>query len=446
MAITGFPIVGGGTGGGGGGGVTNRYAGEWDMTPSIITVVEAVPAPNRSTGFLKLNDDIFQFLGDNASSTIGSYYADGVIANGVTTVNSGVRSACALWPSIYPTDNFSGFFLTIQNNSSELSDAYALLSTSPVNEINGVIYLLQYVAGSNSVAIIALVIKNSTPNYSAIGEFSIPAPAAGTELFYDVDTATGATSLTINGISYSPTIAIDIADFANETFTSSYSIVFNSPTLSVTYANSFVFDLGTTKNGRLPFLSGNAEIALPVNAADGQVYQIINSGGNYKNTYANVDDFVEFADSLQKLIVISRPQTQAQIEQITQDKISANLSANGAITAAIESAKDVLSEEIEVGAGMTYYRVDPDVGLVILSGLNGSLSVTVWLPVAAYQYKGKRLTIVSYITSSDLTIAATSEYIYGNLPPITSVQIGDVFEFVAQPHSTYGNTVWARIK
>ena len=72
--------------------------------------------------------------------------------------------------------------------------------------------------------------------------------------------------------------------------------------------------------------------------------------------------------------------------------------------------------------------------------------MTVWLPVAAYQYKGKRLTIVSYITSSDLTIAATSEYIYGNLPPITSVQIGDVFEFVAQPHSTYGNTVWARIK
>lgn len=444
MAITGFPIVGGGSSGGGG--VTNRYAGEWDMTPSIITVGEAVPSPNRSTGFLKLNDDTFQFLGDDTSEFVSSFYTDGVIANGVTTVNSGVRSACALWPSISPTDNFSGFFLTIQNNSSELSDVYAALSAvSPVNEINGVLYLLQYDIGTNGVAIIAIIIKNSAPDYSTMGQFSIAAPAAGTELFYDVDTATGATSLTINGISYSPTIAIDVADFTNETFTSSYSIIFNSPTLSVAYANSFVFDLGTTKNGRLPFLSENAEIPLPVNAADGQVYQIINSGGNYKNTYANVDDFVEFADSLQKLIVISRPQTQAQIEQITQDKISANLSANGAITAAIESAKDVLSETVEVADNLVHY-IDPDVGLVMLNGINDSVGVAVFLPIAQYQYRGKRLVIVSYIQSSDLNISATQEYIYGNFPPITSVQVGDVFEFAAQPSLVNGNPVWARIK
>lgn len=444
MAITGFPIVGGGTGGGTGGGVTNRYVGEWDMTPSIITVVEAVPAPNRSTGFLKLNDDTFQFLGDNASSFVSSFYTDGVIANGVTTVNSGVRSACALWPSISPTDNFSGLFLTIQNNSSELSDVYAaLLFASPVNEINGVIYLLQYDSGTNNVAITAIIIKNSAPDYSTMGQFSISAPAAGTELFYDVDTATGTTSLTINGISYSPTIAIDVADFANETFTSSYSIVFNSPTLSVAYANSFVFDLGTTKNGRLPFLSENAEIPLPVNAADGQVYQIINSGGNYKNTYANVDDFVEFADSLQKLIVISRPQTQAQIEQITQDKISANLSANGAITAAIESAKDVLSETVDVYSYLVH-DIDPDVGLLILATGDNSTNVVINLPLLEYQYRGKRLTIVSYITSSDLIINDPVGVYLG--AAITSVNVGDVFEFVAEPSSSGAPSNWLRIK
>jgi len=443
MAITGFPIVGGGTGGGGGG-VTNRYAGEWDMTPSIITVVEAVPAPNRSTGFLKLNDDIFQFLGDNASSTLGTFYTDGVIANGVATVNSGARSACALWPSIYPTDNFSGFLLTIQNNSSELSDVYSALSAvSPVNEINGVIYFLQYDSGTNGVAITAIIIKNSAPDYSTMGQFSIPAPAAGTELFYDVDTATGATSLTINGISYSPTIAIDIADFANETFTSSYSIVFNSPTLSVTNANSFVFDLGTTKNGRLPFLSENAEIALPVNAADGQVYQIINSGGNYKNTFADVDDFVEFANDLQKLIVISRPHTQAQIEQITQDKISANLSANGAITAAIESAKDVLSETVDVYSYLVH-DIDPDVGLLILATGDNSTNVVINLPLLEYQYRGKRLTIVSYITSSDLIINDPVGVYLGTA--ITSVNVGDVFEFVAEPSSSGAPSNWLRIK
>lgn len=443
MAITGFPIVGGGTGGGGGG-VTNRYAGEWDMTPSIITVVEAVPAPNRSTGFLKLNDDIFQFLGDNASSTLGTFYTDGVIANGVATVNSGARSACALWPSIYPTDNFSGFLLTIQNNSSELSDVYSALSAvSPVNEINGVIYFLQYDSGTNGVAITAIIIKNSAPDYSTMGQFSIPAPAAGTELFYDVDTATGATSLTINGISYSPTIAIDIADFANETFTSSYSIVFNSPTLSVTNANSFVFDLGTTKNGRLPFLSENAEIALPVNAADGQVYQIINSGGNYKNTFADVDDFVEFANDLQKLIVISRPHTQAQIEQITQDKISANLSANGAITAAIESAKDVLSETVDVYSYLVH-DIDPDVGLLILATGDNSTNVVINLPLLEYQYRGKRLTIVSYITSSDLIINDPVGVYLG--AAITSVNVGDVFEFVAEPSSSGAPSNWLRIK
>ena len=441
MAITGFPIVGGSSGGSGG--VVNRYAGEWDMTPSIITAVEAVPAPNRSTGFLKLNDDTFQFLGDNASSTIGTYYADGVIANGVTTVNSGVRSACALWPSIYPTDNFSGFFLTIQNNSSELSDAYALLSTSPVNEINGVLYSLQHDIGTNNVAITAIIIKNSAPDYSTMGEFSIPAPAAGTELFYDVDTATGATSLTINGISYSPTIAIDVADFTNETFTSSYSIVFNSPTLSVTYANSFVFDLGTTKNGRLPFLSENAEIPLPVNAADGQVYQIINSGGNYKDTYANVNDFVEFADNLQKLIVISRPQTQAQIEQITQDKIGANLSANGAITAAIEGAKNVLSETVDVADNLMH-DIDPDVGLLILATGDNSTNVVINLPPIEYQYRGKRLTIVSYITSSNLNINDLVGVYLG--AAITSVNYGDVFEFVAEPSSSGAPSSWLRVK
>jgi len=444
MAITGFPII-GGSSGGGSGGVVNRYAGEWDMTPSIITLSESVPAPNRSTGFLKLNDDIFQFLGDESPLTVGNSYLDGVIADGVSPVNSGVRSACALWPSISSTDNFSGLFLTIQNNTSELSDAYAMLSTSPINTINGVIFILQYDVNTNGIAITALIVKNSTPDYSTMGIFSIAAPASGTELFYEVDTATGVTSLTIDGISYSPNRVIDIADFANDTFTTSYSIVFSSPTLSVANSNSFVFDLGTTKNGRLPFLSVVAEIALPVNAADGKVYQVINTGGTYNNTYANVGDYVELADNLQKLIVISRPQTQAQIEQITQNKINANLSANGAITAAIEGAKDALSEELEIADSVTHY-IDPDVGLVMLNGINGAVGVTVFLPIAQYQYRGKRLVIVSYIQSSDLNISTTQEYIYGNFPPITSVQAGDVFEFAAQPSLVNGNPVWARIK
>ena len=67
---------------------------------------------------------------------------------------------------------------------------------------------------------------------------------------------------------------------------------------------------------------------VPNDAADGKVYEIVGANGVYLGTELNQGDFVEFADNLQKLIVISKPKTTTQIEQIAQEKILVDLQSN----------------------------------------------------------------------------------------------------------------------
>ena len=64
---------------------------------------------------------------------------------------------------------------------------------------------------------------------------------------------------------------------------------------------------------------------VPNDAADGKVYEIVGANGVYLGNELNQGDFVEFADNLQKLIVISKPKTTTQIEQIAQEKILVDL-------------------------------------------------------------------------------------------------------------------------
>lgn len=67
---------------------------------------------------------------------------------------------------------------------------------------------------------------------------------------------------------------------------------------------------------------------VPNDAADGKVYEIVGANGVYLGNELNQGDFVEFADNLQKLIVISKPKTTTQIEQIAQEKILVDLQSN----------------------------------------------------------------------------------------------------------------------
>lgn len=67
---------------------------------------------------------------------------------------------------------------------------------------------------------------------------------------------------------------------------------------------------------------------VPNDAADGKVYEIVGANGVYLGNELNQGDFVEFADNLQKLIVISKSNTTAQIEQIAKDSILVDLQNN----------------------------------------------------------------------------------------------------------------------
>ena len=449
MAISGFPIVSGNNCGGGT--VTNRYAGEWDLSVGNTVIAEAVPDPSRSTGFLKQNDDFFGFLGDDTPNVFGSNYYDYVTANGVTTANSGIRSMCAYMPSLSPTDSAVGIMLAVHNNSNHFSDILGLfLGVTPSGNLNAVFATIQFV-GAN-LSIVMANVDNGVLNYQSQVALTATTPPSGTPIYLDVDTTTGEVFLEILGVTYQPNANFNIVDATNsDTLTSSYAVVTTGSIFTAAFPSSYTFDLGTTQNGRLPFQSSSIEPVLPVNVADGKVYQIVGANAYVLNTNLNIGDFVEFADNLQKLIVTSKPKTIAQITQIAEDTIETALSATGdittAINTAIEASKGKLLEEIEIlASSSSQYYIDADSDVVVLKGDNSVTGVVVYLPFAQYQYQGKRLIVISYIQSPDLIIGTTSEYIYGNLPPITSVQVADVFEFVAQPHPTNGNPVWARIK
>lgn len=450
MAISGFPISTGGTGGGGSG-VTNRYAGVWDLSIGNTVVAEAAPDPLRSTGFLKVTDDMFSFIGDSSPMPVGVSYMDGVMANGASTTNSGLRSAKALWPSVAPTDNFLGLMLGVTRNDINLQNVvdFLMTGTSPV-QINGVLFLLQINPSTNDLMVQTYLIENSAPLGGGAAIFA--PPSTGDVIFWGVDTDTGMPFISIAGDTRSPNMGFNLNYYVNDTFSPSYSVFWNNnPQLIVANPSTFVFDLGTTEGGRLPFLSESVTPVLPNDAADGKVYEIVGADGVYAGNQLNQGDFVEFANNLQKLIVTSKPKTTSQINQIIDDRVSELLTPTGDITTAInqaiEASKGKLLEEIEIlYASSSQYYIDPDSDVVVLKGDNNVTGVIVYLPIAQYQYQGKRLIVISYIQSTDFGIAATGEYIYGNLPPIASIQAGDVFEFVAQPHPTNGNPVWARIK
>lgn len=466
MAITGYPQS--ATNNGGSGGVTNRYAGVWDLSQGSAQVIEAVPDPSKSTGFIKVNDSEFTWLGDNVSNFISGTYYDWVIAEGVSPLNSGVRWGSVDVPDISNTDTIQGVAFGVTTN--EISPTQILsfftTATSP-SPLTGILFTLSMVSvGIYTLA--AFVLSNMTNASPFTGNqlaqltfFEQQPLTTGTKIYYGIDTNSGSVFVQVGNASpILPTrvldfqtllpvqnpelFTVDLTPFTNSTFSPFYSPVWsNTPNFSATNPNTFKFDLGSTADGKLPFLSVITETAIPANAKDGEVYECVNGSATVNGAYVQSGDFVEFADNLSKLIVISKPKTTAQIEQIAQDKINANLLANGAIAAAIEAAKGALTEDLNIQSNTTY-DIDPDVGIVTLNNGNGATGVIINLPLIQYQYASKRLLIVSYISSPDLIITAQGGYI--GLGAINSVSDFDVFEFVAQPSLGGSTSNWARVK
>lgn len=102
---------------------------------------------------------------------------------------------------------------------------------------------------------------------------------------------------------------------------------------------------------------------VPNDAADGKVYEIVGANGVYLGNELNQGDFVEFADNLQKLIVISKPKTTTQIEQIAQEKILVDLQSNTSDIYTVVSSIatvgviDTVNSELQNYGSDTYFSV-----------------------------------------------------------------------------------------
>jgi hypothetical protein len=265
--------------GGGTGGVdlSERYAGEWDLNEGgSAYLVEAFPDPTKSTGYLTISNDLFQFVGDDVPNTLGSNFYDYVVADGTSTINSGIRS---MKVNISSVDNANNFVLFgILNNNNTVTDIIGLLGGIP-STASGTIFALGY-SISNGTTLESYIINNGVFDTNNVLYAKIVDAVVGEPVYFDLNTETGAMEFTIignpnrfeiydsNTSAYIPvegnTITLsgilDLANFQTDTFAPYYGFTFQSSSEIAQYAPSLTFDLGTTDDGRLPFLSAQQVI------------------------------------------------------------------------------------------------------------------------------------------------------------------------------------------
>lgn len=417
-------------GGGGSGPAPIRYAGEWDLSQGSVTIQDAVPAPNRSTGFLKIDNDNFVFTGDATLIPIGGNGYDAVTAEGITTINSGVRSACAYWPQLSPGDNVTGLLFGIQTNNNEVIDFVNLVASNvlPNNPMTGIYIDMEFGA---QVTTAIYVIENNVITFGKSVAYNIATPAYGTPMFYSIDTSTGEFSLEIANDVYGINGNLDLTAFNTDTFTSFYGVVTQGNTrISVQNPNSFAFDLGTTLNGRLPFQSYALTIDLPVGVADGKVYKAVNGEGTVLGNYIKTGDFVEFANNLQTLLITSTPPTNAQIELLADSRIYSNATFGKDIFKIYKGMKTVINNTF--GNTNIIEMADSDEMLIITSLYTPSGNV-IRLPPLSTQYNGKRVIIIPLISFPDVTITLDITSGYGSIigNAVSSLTANEPVEYIA---------------
>jgi hypothetical protein len=143
-------------------------------------------------------------------------------------------------------------------------------------------------------------------------------------------------------------------------------------------------------------------------------------------------DYVEFSENIQTLIVNRLAKTDAQLNNFILDVIGAQTQTSGLIDNAIK-AKTSGSQLLTLSNGEVA-TIFPDTFYVEIVATDDS---TLQLPSLNSQYTGKRLLIYS-LTSGLLNIT----YWDG---AISSVNVGDVFEFVAvKPTGSLAK--WIRVR
>lgn len=336
----------------------------------------------------------------------------------------------------------------VLNNNNTVTDLVGIIGGIP-STASGTLFALSY-QSSTKTNIVGYIINNGVVDNVYFAR--IVDSAVGEPVYFDLNTETGAMEFTITGnpnrfelydiITASYTTVegntftlsgiLDLANFQTDTFAPYYGFVFESPDDIAQYASSLTFDLGTTDNGRLPFLSAQQVIEPPLDAADGKVYKVIGNGIYLDNPPLSSGDYVEFSENIQTLIVNRLAKTDAQLNNFVLDVIDAQAQTNGLIDSAIKE-KTSGSQLLTLSNGEVA-TIFPNTFYVEILATDNS---TLQLPSLNTQYTGKRLLIYSS-TSGLLNITFHNG-------AINSVSVGDVFEFVAvKPTGSLAK--WLRVR
>lgn len=442
-----------GSANGGGADLSERYAGEWNLnTSGFVTIEEAVPDPTKSTGYLTISNDMFKYIGDDTPlSTNGGFY-DYVVANGTSTVNSGIRSMKVNYANLGTNLSLFG----IVNNNNTVADLLGVVLGVP-SSVSGILMLLT-IASVEVYNINNGVLDGLNARSLAIDNLTENEP-----IYLDLNTATGSFSITVTGTpdrlafagggNITPVVGntatfpaiLDLANFASDTFAPFFGVFFELATDSYP-AQNLTFDLGTTELGRLPFLSAVFNITAPANASDGQIYKVVGNDGTYlDNPNLYEGDYVEFSENLQKLIITRPAQTNAEISNIALARVVEELEQGGII---YDSINEFKTQTIAAVNGFVGNEILASSSYVELSdgGVTNNSFVAIPINVSGNNLKvGQRLYIMSKFTSSSVYLSTLFPANQIGLPEVAGITAGVTYEYVIV-RIVSNKAVWLRVK
>lgn len=445
---------------GGSGQTGDRYVGEWDLNSGgNTTLVEAFPDPTKSTGYLTISNDIFQYVGDNSPIPLGSNFYDYVQAEGVSPVNSGIRSMKINISNSLA--NGSSLFYGIVDNSHTLQDLIQIIASGSSSTASGYLLFSIFDVVQNFIVHV-YTYNNGVIDGANSSGVRILNTQDGEPIYIDLNTTTGELSISVTGIpnrieqvnpetglffpstgnTFTVTSVLDLTNFTTATFAPFFGYSFDTINQNIPIS-SLTFDLGTTDDERLPFLSALQAIEPPINAADGQVYKVVGNGTYLDNPPLADNDYVEFTENLQNLIITRPSKTDAQLNNFVLAKIDDQLQPSGLINTAIKDSIAFVEQLLPIvdGGNVT---ISATATFVELSGNVGSFA-NIYLPGAINQQVGKRIIVVSGTTGSSSVSINTAGSTLQGLPAVTNAVAGTIFEFVLRTY--YTNTpIWVRIK
>lgn len=433
--------------------LSDRYAGEWDLnTSGFVTLSEAIPDSTKSTGYLTISNDVYKYIGDDTPLSVDGRFYDYVVANGVSPVNSGIRSMKVNLVSNY-------LVYGIVNNNNTVADLIGSMFGGIPSSVSGIlVYFVRELEGAW-----VYTINNGVTDTLNFRRLEILGLTENEPIYLDLDTTTGSFSITVTGESdrlalgdnennITPVVGntatfpaiLDLANFTTDTFAPYFGVIFELATDSYP-AQNLTFDLGTTELGRLPFLSAVFTITAPTNASDGQIYKVVGNDGTYlDNPNLYEGDYVEFSENLQKLIITRPAQTNAEISNIALARVVEELEQGGIIYDAINEFNTQTIAAVN-GFGNVILANSNYVELSN-GGITNNSFVAIPINVSGNNLKvGQRLYIMSKFTSSFVSLTTLLPANQIGLPSVVGVTAGVTYEYVIV-RIVSNKAVWLRVK